>query len=88
MHHSSEEYYTLSDIQDIFNTYVTEKQLINPQERQYINVSDDDALWSAVTDKTKERPEFLKRDDALRRIRDNMQSWHRIGIEGGEAVLK
>ncbi|KAH8101298.1 eukaryotic translation initiation factor SUI1 family protein [Cristinia sonorae] len=85
---SSQEYYTLSDIREFFNAYISERNLVNAREQQYVNVSEDDALSGAVSVKGEERPEFLKREDALKRIKENMQSWHRIGIDGGDVVTK
>lgn len=85
---SSQELYTLTEIRDTFNSYVSEKSLINAREQQYINVSEDDALSSATSIKNEERPEFLKREDALRRVRDNMQSWHRVRVEGEDVITR
>lgn len=81
--------YTITDIKDIFNTYVTSKQLINAHEQQYINVGRDDALAQAVHIKGKDTPEFMKREDALQRIRQNMQTWHEIRTaEGSDPIFR
>lgn len=80
--------YTLEAIRDTFNAYVTEKQLVNAREQQYVNVGDDDALSSAVSVKNDPRPEFLKREEAFERLKDNMQSWHRVSVEGGDVITK
>ncbi|THH17973.1 hypothetical protein EUX98_g9030 [Antrodiella citrinella] len=85
---SSQDLYTATDIGDIFNAYVTEKGLINAREQQYINVGEDAALSSATSVKNEERPEFLKREEALQRVRDSMQSWHRVSVEGGDIITK
>lgn len=76
------------DIKDIFNAYVASKQLINAHEQQYINVGQDDALAQAVRTKGDETPDFLKREDALLRIRQNMQTWHEIQTEKSDPILK
>lgn len=82
------ELYTIADIKDIFNTYVAAKQLVNPHEQQYINIADDDALARAVSTKSGPTPEFLKRDDALRMIRDHMQAWYELATENIEPIRK
>ena len=62
---------------------------MNAHEQQYINVGVDDALARAVSIKGEEdTPEFMKRDEVLRRVRVNMQAWHEIGGEGCEQVRK
>lgn len=61
---------------------------MNAREQQYINVSEDAALSSAVSIKNSDAPEFLKREETLKRIRDNMQSWHETNVEGQETIRK
>jgi translation initiation factor 2D len=61
---------------------------VNAQVQQYINVDEDEMLAQAVYMKNEENPEFMKREDALRRIRDNMQIWHEIKTERSDAVTK
>ncbi|OCH88500.1 eukaryotic translation initiation factor SUI1 family protein [Obba rivulosa] len=82
------ELYTLSDIKTAFNAYVSTKQLVNPREQQYINVGEDPALRSAVTGKSEEPPEFLKREDVLSRLKSHMQSWYEIKSGGQDVVRK
>lgn len=78
--------YTRTEIRDTFNAYVSERQLINARDQQYINVGDDDALSSAVSMESGGGSEFMKREDALKRIMDNMESWHCVCVEGGENI--
>ncbi|PSS30878.1 hypothetical protein PHLCEN_2v2605 [Hermanssonia centrifuga] len=85
---TTEDLYSIANIQDIFSTYVSSKNLTNVNEQQYINVGEDVALFAATSNKNKENPEFLKRDDALKRIRDNMQEWHEIKTERSGVVRK
>ncbi|CAL1697893.1 unnamed protein product [Somion occarium] len=80
--------YTMPDIREIFNTYVSSKKLINVQEQQYINVGEDPALASAVSAKNEDIPEFMKREETLKRIRDHMQPWHETRVVGSDAVRK
>ncbi|GJE88956.1 eukaryotic translation initiation factor SUI1 family protein [Phanerochaete sordida] len=80
--------YSITDIKEIFNAYVAAKGLVNAQVQQYINVGQDEMLAQAVYVKDAEPAEFMKREDTLRRIRENMQVWHEIRTEGGETVRK
>ncbi|KAI0077630.1 eukaryotic translation initiation factor SUI1 family protein [Panus rudis PR-1116 ss-1] len=80
--------YTLPEIRQLFLDYVAAKQLVNPHEQQYVNVAEDEHLYQAVSFKNEDTPEFLKRDDALKRIRDNMQSWHEMKVEGSDPIRK
>ncbi|CCM00967.1 uncharacterized protein FIBRA_03015 [Fibroporia radiculosa] len=82
------ELYTMSDIKTTLNEYVSAKNLINAQEQQYLNVSEDSALLDAVTDKNETDVEFLKREEVLTRIRNHMQSWYEIRVEGKDVVRK
>ncbi|KAK7676959.1 hypothetical protein QCA50_020077 [Cerrena zonata] len=80
--------YTAQDIKEIFNDYVSSKQLVNTQEQQYINVGEDTTLLSAVSSKNGNPPEFLKREETLKRIKDHMQSWHEVRVDGKDPVRK
>ncbi|OBZ74898.1 Translation machinery-associated protein 64 [Grifola frondosa] len=80
--------YTLSDIKATFNAYVATKNLINARDQQYINVGNDPALLAAATNKNEDAPEFLKREDVLGRLRDHMQSWYEIRVEGQDVIRK
>ncbi|KAH9887063.1 eukaryotic translation initiation factor SUI1 family protein [Cubamyces lactineus] len=80
--------YTITDIRNIVNEYVSSRNLINANDQQYINVGSDDALARAVSVKGEETPEFMKRDDVLKRIRAHMQTWHEIRAEGRDLVRK
>lgn len=72
----------------MFNAYVAAKNLANAQVQQYINVGDDEMLAQAVYMKSEENPEFMKREDVLRRIRGNMQVWHEVKTEGSDRIMK
>ncbi|KZT69432.1 hypothetical protein DAEQUDRAFT_726734 [Daedalea quercina L-15889] len=82
------ELYTLSDLKTILNTYISGKNLINAQEQAYVNVSQDEALLAAVTSKNELGVEFLKREEVLARLRDHMQSWYEIRVEGKDVLRK
>lgn len=80
--------YTLPDIKTILNSYIASKNLVNAQEQQYVNVRDDPALLSAITNKNEIGIEFLKREDVLSRLKERMQSWYEIRVEGRDVVKK
>lgn len=79
------ELYMLSDINAAFNAYVTTNQLCNPPEQRCINVCEDPALRSAVTDKNEQPPESLKREETLTRMKNHTQ---KIGVEGQDVIRK
>lgn len=87
-HTSTSNLYTATDIKEIFNEYVSSKQLVNAREQQYINIGEDTALSLAVSNKNEDTPEFLKREETLKRIRDNMQSWHEVRVEGQDPIRR
>lgn len=52
---------------------------MNAHDAQYINVGADAALARAVHASGADNDsEFMKREDVLRRIRANMQTWHEV----------
>ncbi|KAI0696389.1 eukaryotic translation initiation factor SUI1 family protein [Cerioporus squamosus] len=80
--------YTIADIKTIVNGYVTARGLINANDQQYINVGTDQALATAVSVKGEDTPDFMKREEVLKRVRAHMQTWHEIRVEGRDAVRK
>ncbi|KAI0742631.1 eukaryotic translation initiation factor SUI1 family protein [Daedaleopsis nitida] len=78
--------YTIANIQDVVNGYISSRGLINANDQQYINVGTSQALAEAVSKKGEDTPEFLKRDEVLKRIRAHMQSWYEIRVEGRDPV--
>ena len=70
------------------NGYVSARGLVNANDQQYINVGTDQALAGAVSVKGQDTPEFMKRDDVLKRVRANMQPWHEIRVEGRDTSQK
>ena len=70
------------------NGYVSARGLVNANDQQYINVGTDQALAGAVSVKGQDTPEFMKRDDVLKRVRVNMQPWHEIRVEGRDTIQK
>ena len=79
--------YTLPEIKTLVNEYIVSHNLVNPNDRSYINI--DELLLSTLSSKTDTEPlEFLKRDDLMRRLVNKMQAWHEISVEGKEPVIK
>lgn len=82
------------EIRSIVNEYVTTKQLLNPKDQAYINVTEDSTLLDALSDlKASERKQlqeivFLRRNEAVDKIIGNMQPWFEIAGEGREPVVK
>ncbi|TBU43036.1 eukaryotic translation initiation factor SUI1 family protein [Dichomitus squalens] len=82
------ELYTITEIKDIVNNYISSRSLVNANDPQYINVDSDQFLAGAVSVKGQDTPEFLKRDEVLKRIRAHMQTWHEISVEGRDTIRK
>ena len=70
------------------------KQLLNPKDQSYVNVTEDSILLDALSDrKASERKrlqevEFLRRNEVADKIVGNMQPWFEIAGEGKESVVK
>ena len=92
--HSSGDLFTRGDIRSIINEYVTAKQLLKPEDQSYVNVREDSTLLDALSDlKAGERKQlqevvFLRRNQVVDKIVENMQPWYEIKGEGKEPVVK
>ncbi|KAI0830089.1 eukaryotic translation initiation factor SUI1 family protein [Trametes gibbosa] len=82
------ELYSIADIKTMLNDYISSRRLINANDQQYINVGSDQALAGAVSVKGEETPEFMKRDELLKRVRAHMQTWHEVSADGKDVVRK
>ncbi|KAF9238328.1 hypothetical protein BU15DRAFT_47811 [Melanogaster broomeanus] len=82
--------YTYSDLKTAVNTYVAARQLINARDQSYINVGTDAVLLASVSAKGEapEGLEFLKREEVVRRLSENMQNWYEVRAEGKDPLLK
>lgn len=78
----------MSEINNIANAYFAAKQLINPNEPQYINTAEDDALARAVTKGNQQAPQFMRRDTVLKKIREHMQPWCELHSEASGTTRK
>ena len=82
------------EIKTIVNGYVKAKQLLNPKDQAYVNVTEDSVLLDALSNlKASERKqlqefEFLRRNEVADRIIGNMQPWFEIAGEGKESAVK
>lgn len=75
--------YNAVELRTTFNNYVSSKKLQNAHEPQYVDVPDGSPLSAALDNKKDPVGEHCRRDEALRRLQDNMQSWHSV-----EGVVK
>lgn len=88
------ELFTQVEIRSIVNGYVTSKQLLNPQNQAYVDVTEDSTLLDALSDlKACERKQlqeagFLRRNEVIDKIVGKMQPWFEITGEGREPVVK
>lgn len=70
--------YTAVELRTTFNTYITNKKLQNAHEPAFINVPDGSPLHNALDNKKEPVGEHVRRDEAFRRLQDNMQAWHSV----------
>jgi len=86
--------FTQVEIRSIVNGYATAKQILNPKDQSYINVTEDSVLFGALSDtRASERKQlqetgFLRRNEVADRIIKNMQAWYEITGEGKDPVVK
>ncbi|KIP12172.1 hypothetical protein PHLGIDRAFT_370577 [Phlebiopsis gigantea 11061_1 CR5-6] len=85
--HPTDKLYTATEIKDVFNAYVQTRNLVNAHEQQYVHALVDDALAAALAQKGNETPEFMVREDALRRVRAGMQAWHTVNGVSGKGAM-
>ena len=86
--------YTQVEIRSIVNGYVAAKQILNPKDQAYVNVTEDSILLDALSNlKASERKqlqetEFLRRNEVADGIIKNMQPWYEITSEGKDPIVK
>ncbi|KAJ7353685.1 eukaryotic translation initiation factor SUI1 family protein [Mycena albidolilacea] len=94
---SAKTLYELAEVRTMLNEYITSKTLVNPREQAYINL--DSLLSGAVAPKAKKAKgtepaptaapiEFMKRDELVKSILEQMQAWHEVRARGKDAVVK
>lgn len=82
------------EIKSIINEYVTAKQILNPQNQAYVNVTEDPVFFDALSDlRASERKQlqevgFLRRNEVADKIINNMQPWYETAGEGKDPVVK
>ncbi|KAH9948078.1 eukaryotic translation initiation factor SUI1 family protein [Amylocystis lapponica] len=80
--------WTPAELKALLHAYVAAKGLVNAREQQYVNVGEDALLLRAVERKNELGLEFLRREDVLARLREHMQAWHELRVEGRDVVRK
>lgn len=87
--------YTPSEVRTILFDYVQAKNLINPNNKAYVNL--DDVLAACLATKSKAKgqtaePEapmdFVKRDDLVKRVTAKMQGWYEVVAPGKDPIQK
>ncbi|KAL5498230.1 hypothetical protein ACEPAH_2370 [Sanghuangporus vaninii] len=82
--------YTYQQLRETLNAYITQHALVNPNQQQFINI---DALLAGVLASKgggsgADVPEFLRRDELLKRLVEKMQAWHKVELDGKDPILK
>jgi len=86
--------YTLVEVRTLVDEYIVSKQLLNPRDPAYVNVTTDPMLLEGLSDgKSKEKEklqaiEFMKRDEVTKKLIGQMQAWYEIRSEGRDTILK
>lgn len=84
---SSKELYSAGELRNLINDYVEKHSLANPREQQYIHP--DELLLSVLSvPKANETIQYLKRDEAMKRLTDRMQTWHEVKVDGKDPVIR
>ncbi|KAJ4481150.1 eukaryotic translation initiation factor SUI1 family protein [Lentinula aciculospora] len=94
--------YTSPEVRSLLNSYFAVHQLVNPHDQAYINL--DRVLTLCVAPKSKSkssknRPEaelelqqaqveFMRRDEAINKVLQNMQNWYEVKSAGEDGVTK
>ncbi|EGN94711.1 hypothetical protein SERLA73DRAFT_77454 [Serpula lacrymans var. lacrymans S7.3] len=78
--------YTLPDIKSAINKHAADASLIKQNDQQLIRL--DELLNSVLSSKSDELPQFMKREELVKRLSDKMQSWYEITADGKDPVLK
>ncbi|EJD43636.1 hypothetical protein AURDEDRAFT_88886 [Auricularia subglabra TFB-10046 SS5] len=80
--------YSAVQLRSVVNGYLAAKQLQNAHEQQYINIPEGSAIQTALDNKKDPIGEHCRRDEALRRLQDNMQTWHSLDGVVRKGALK
>ena len=90
--------YSLTEVRDLINAYITSKSLVNAHNQAYINL--DEALVTCLSAKSagKSRDrgtepetstlEFVKREELTKKILEKMQSWYEVRPGHGDFVQR
>jgi translation initiation factor 2D len=72
-------------VKKLISDYIVSNKLVHPREQQYIVL---DQLLQNVMRKQEEQAKFLRREEVVNSLLENMQSWYCLALEGSEAVIK
>jgi len=78
---STDELYNTVEVRTTLLEYVKEHSLVHPREQGFIVL---DELLQDVLLKKGEELEFMRREDALDRLKSKMQAWHSIPLKEGD----
>ena len=84
---SPKDLYLLTDLRKIIDEYTASRSLANTREQQYIH-PDELLLSMLVAPKSGETIQYLKRDEAVKRVSERMQSWHEVVVDGKDPVIR
>ncbi|KAM6493188.1 eukaryotic translation initiation factor SUI1 family protein [Amanita muscaria] len=91
--------YTMQEIKALFNSYISSQNLVNTNDKAYINL--DDLLRECIDTKQESKQamagdeedasllesEFIKREELVKRVIAKMQNWYEI-VRNGETSQK
>jgi len=84
---SPKDLYSAADLRTLINDYATSRSLANECEQQYIHP--DELLLSVLAaPKSNETIQYIKRDEAVKRLSDRMQNWHEVVVDGKDPVIR
>ncbi|KZT54753.1 hypothetical protein CALCODRAFT_438092 [Calocera cornea HHB12733] len=81
---STDELYSVVEVRTLLLDYVKEHSLVHPREQGFIVL---DEVLQEVLLKKGEDIEFMRRDDALERLKSKMQAWYSIPLKEGDPPL-
>ncbi|EJU00198.1 hypothetical protein DACRYDRAFT_108945 [Dacryopinax primogenitus] len=84
MSKNTDDLYNGVEVRTVLLEYVKEHSLVHPREQGFVVL---DKLLQEVLLNKGEEIEFMRREDALERLRSKMQAWHSIALKEDEAPV-
>jgi translation initiation factor 2D len=78
--------YTAIELRMLLAEYIQAKNLVNPQDQAYVNAREDNVLVTAI--RLDQNQEFVKRDQLLSQLQNQMQAWHEVDVPGKDPILR